>query len=131
MPLVGYVADEAHRFVTSDAAHGEQSFMDACRSFGAFCVLATQSPSSIRHALGADGTSLAAVEMMLANTATKLFFRSTDEAAQNYIAALCPRMPVRPAWLTCVRSRRCGPASATRCLRTGGWSGGGLGHLPG
>ena len=52
LPLVAYVADEAHRFVTCDAAHGEQSFMDACRSFGAFCVLATQSCSSLRHALG-------------------------------------------------------------------------------
>ena len=35
MPLVGYVADECHRFVTSDEVHGEQSFPDTCRSFGA------------------------------------------------------------------------------------------------
>ena len=35
LPLVGYVADEFHRFVTSDAVHGEQSFLDTCRSHGA------------------------------------------------------------------------------------------------
>lgn len=97
MPLVAYIADEAHRFATSDAAHGEQSFMDACRSFGAFCVLATQSCSSLRHALGdADGAGAHAVEMLLANTATKLFFRSTDGMAQRYVAGLCPLAPGRP-----------------------------------
>ena len=78
MPLVAYVADEVHRFVTSDVAHGEQSFMNSCRSFGAFCVLATQSCSSLRHALGeSNGTGEHAVEMLLVNTATKLFFHST------------------------------------------------------
>ena len=46
MPLVGYVADEFHRFITSDRNHGEQSFLDTCRSFGAFCVLACQSIAS-------------------------------------------------------------------------------------
>ena len=97
LPLVAYIADEAHRFVTSDAAHGEQSFMDACRSFGAFCVLATQSCSSLRHALGdAFGAGGHAVEMLLANTATKLFFRSTDGVAHRYVAGLCPLTPGRP-----------------------------------
>ena len=83
--------------MTCDAAHGEQSFMDACRSFGAFCVLATQSCSSLRHALGgATGIGEHAVEM-LANTATKLFFRSTDGMAQRYVGGLCPLTPgVRP-----------------------------------
>ena len=51
MPLVAYVADEFHRFVTSDRIHGEQSFLDTCRSFGAFSVLACQSIASLRHAL--------------------------------------------------------------------------------
>ena len=36
LPLVGYVADEFHCFATSDPLHGEQSFLDTCRSFGAF-----------------------------------------------------------------------------------------------
>ena len=51
LPLVGYVADEFHRFATSDPLHGEQSFLDTCRSFGAFCLLACQSVASIEHAL--------------------------------------------------------------------------------
>ena len=53
MPLVGYIADECHRFLTSDPMHGEQSFLDTCRSFGAFCVLACQSVSSLEFALAA------------------------------------------------------------------------------
>ncbi len=100
MPLAAYVADEAHRFVTCDAAHGEQSFMDACRSFGACCALATQSISSLRHALGglgADGAAEHAVEMLLANTATKLFFRSTNGFSQQYVRDLCPLTPGRPS----------------------------------
>ena len=100
MPLAAYVADEAHRFVTCDAAHGEQSFMDACRSFGAFCVLATQSCSSLRHALGEfsfNGAAEHAVEMLLANTATKLFFRSTDGVAMRHVRDLCPLTPGRPS----------------------------------
>ena len=98
MPLAAYVADEAHRFITSDTTHGEQSFMDACRSFGAFCVLATQSCSSLRHALGEFGHGGEhAVEMLLANTATKLFFRSTDGTAQRHVRDLCPLTPGRPS----------------------------------
>ena len=76
MPLVGYVADECHRFVTSDTTHGEQSFLDTCRSFGAFCVLACQSVSSLTHALAGDGGGAArneaAVSILLNNTGTKV-----------------------------------------------------------
>ena len=94
MPLVGYVADECHRFVTSDPAHGEQSFLDTCRSFGAFCVLACQSASSLKHALAGagGGTALneAAVSILLNNTGTKLFFRTTDADTRDLVAKLCP-----------------------------------------
>ena len=97
MPLVGYVADEFHRFVTSDAVHGEQSFLDTCRSLGAFCVLATQSTRSIAHALSLGGaasdTNEAALDIVLTNTATKLFFRSTDADTAARVQALCPRRP--------------------------------------
>ncbi len=77
----GYVADEFHRFVTADSAHGEQSFLDRCRSFGAFCVLASQSVAGIAHALSEftdPSQASAAISVLLNNTATKLFFRSTD-----------------------------------------------------
>ena len=97
MPLVGYVADEFQHFVTSDAVHGEQSFLDTCRSFGAFCVLATQSMSSILHALSEGGgertTNEMALDMLLINTATKCFFRSTDPNTAHRVEALCPQRP--------------------------------------
>lgn len=99
-PLVGYIADEFHRFVTSEDAHGEQSFLDTCRSFGAFCALASQSIASIRHALAVMGGSGeqndAAVSILLNNVGTKLFFRTTDEGTIQRIRALCPWQPGRP-----------------------------------
>lgn len=98
-PLVGYIADEFHRFVTSGDAHGEQSFLDTCRSFGAFCALASQSIASIRHALAVMGGSGeqndAAVSILLNNLGTKLFFRTTDEGTAQRIRALCPWQPGR------------------------------------
>ena len=97
MPLAAYIADEFHRFVTADKVHGEQSFLDTCRSFGVFCVLACQSLSSIEHALaeGSDRSEMnkAALSIMLNNTANKLFFRSTDQALQAHIDRLCPVTP--------------------------------------
>ena len=94
MPLVAYVADEFHRFITSDRHHGEQSFLDTCRSFGAFCVLACQSVASLEHALAGSGNNgalnHAAVSILLNNTGNKLFFRSTDRALHERVAQLCP-----------------------------------------
>ena len=97
LPLVGYVADEFHRFVTADAVHGEQSFLDTCRSHGAFCVLATQSTRSIAHALSLGGagwdTNEPALDILLANTATKCVFRSTDADTAARVATLAPHRP--------------------------------------
>ena len=94
LPLVGYLADEAHRFVTSDVVHGEQSFLDTCRSASAFCVLASQSIASIEHALAHGGGSSeqnrASVEILSQNTATKLVFRSTDVKTARRVAELGP-----------------------------------------
>ena len=100
MPLVAYVADECHRFVTSDLVHGEQSFLDTCRSFGAFCVLACQSVASLRHALaeanGSSDSTEPAIEIILANSGNKLFFRSTDRDVGERVERLCPRAPGHP-----------------------------------
>ena len=93
-PLVAYVADEFHRFVTSDKTHGEQSFLDTCRSFGAFCVLATQSTSSLSYAmreLGTDGDTVDdALSVLYNNTGTKLFFRSTDQKTTDRARLFAP-----------------------------------------
>ena len=97
LPLVAYVADEAHRFVTSDPLHGEQSYLDACRSFGAFSVLACQSVASIEHALACgagNGTQdRAAVEIVWTNCASKLFFRTTDPKTVSRVDDLSPYRP--------------------------------------
>ena len=97
MPLAAYIADEFHRFITSDKVHGEQSFLDTCRSFGVCCVLACQSISSMEHALEEEGDSWqknkAALEILLNNTANKFFFRSTDQALQAFLDRLCPPAP--------------------------------------
>ena len=93
LPLAVYVADEAHRYITSDR-HGEQSFLDVGRAFGAACVLACQSVASLDHALAhGAGTRVqndAAVAVLWNNTATKLFFRSTDEATAERLERLAP-----------------------------------------
>ena len=97
LPMVGYVADDAHRFVTSDPVHGEQSFLDLCRSHAAFCVLASQSIASFEHALvqrgGTQTQNETSVSMLLVNTANKLFFRSSDVRTSDRLDALCPRVP--------------------------------------
>ena len=97
LPLVGYVADEFHKFITSDPLHGEQSFLDTCRSFGAFCVLASQSVASLEHALAHGGGSFrqdeSAVEILWNNTANKLVFRTTDPKTASRVDDLCPYRP--------------------------------------
>ena len=97
LPLVGYVADEFHKFITSDPLHGEQSFLDTCRSFGAFCVLASQSVASLEHALAHGGGSFrqdeSAVEILWNNTANKLVFRTTDPKTSSRVDDLCPHRP--------------------------------------
>ena len=97
LALVGYVADEFHRFVTSDPRHGEQSFLDTCRSSGAFPLLAYQSVASIEHALAHGGGTHAqdqsAIDILWNHTASKLVFRSTDSKTATHLVALSPRRP--------------------------------------
>ena len=97
LPLVGYVADECQRFITSDPVHGEQSYLDTCRSFGGFCVLACQSVSSLAHALaGAGGDRVqneSAIKVLWTNAATKLVFRTTDERTAKRMDGLSPHRP--------------------------------------
>ena len=97
LPLVAYVADEFHRFVTADQVHGEQSFLDTCRSFNAACVLACQSMASVRHALaggpGHGNASHHAVDILLSNTGSKLFFRTTDRDTLSRVRSMAPGLP--------------------------------------
>ncbi len=97
MPLAVYVADEFHRFVTGDQSHGEQSYIDTCRSQGGACILATQSVASLQHALAELGSSSSAeaVRILMANTATKMVFRSTETGVRELVESLCPGGPDR------------------------------------
>ena len=92
MPMTFYVSDEFHRFITSDASHGEQNFLDRCRSYGAACVLATQSDASVRHSLVLAGEPSpdTAIRLLLTNTATKLTFRSTEGGVRDLLDGICP-----------------------------------------
>ena len=100
LPLVTYIADEVHRFVTSDVVHGEQSFLDTCRAFGGCCVLACQSLSSLEHALSQGGGNStqheAAVSILWTNTGSKLIFRTTDPTTASRLHELCPTRPGIP-----------------------------------
>ena len=95
LPLIGYVADEFSRFVTADPVHGEQSYLDTCRSFGGCCVLATQSVANIEYALahGANfsAATRAAMDVLWTNTASKLTFRTTDSDTVRRVEELCPQ----------------------------------------
>ena len=106
LPLVSYVADEAHRWISADSC-GEQSYLDTCRSYGGVCLLATQSLAAVRYAFasgaapsqaGAD----AALSMISTNTATKFLFRTTDPETLARLSELCPQ-PVGLASLVQVR----------------------------
>ena len=85
MPLVAYIADEAHRFATTGHPHGEDHFIDSCRSFGTFCVFATQGMSSLRGAIHDQP-----LEVLKTNTGTKLFFRTSEEESLRMIDQCSP-----------------------------------------
>ena len=86
--LLVYVADEFQRFITVGDDHGEQSFIDRCRSYGVSCVFATQSLASLRYKLGNVSGASASLEIVLANIGTKAFFRSTDREAMGYLTEM-------------------------------------------
>ena len=97
MPLATYIADEFQRFITADRIHGEQSFLDVCRSFGAFTVIACQSIASLDYALCALERNAdkrrSAIDIICNNTAAKLFFRTTDKDTSDRLDTICPDMP--------------------------------------
>ena len=99
LPLACYVADEAHRFVTSDPAHGDQGFVDRARSLAVFSVHACPSIASMEHALAQRGggqvQDRSALSIMLANTASKFFLHSSDLQTSHLIEdlSLSPLVP--------------------------------------
>lgn len=97
LPLIAYVCDEAHRFVTSDWTHGESTFLDACRAYGVACVLACQSMASIEHAFahggGPEAQHQSAASLLWTNTGSKFVFRTNDPRTTTLLKELCPYRP--------------------------------------
>lgn len=92
---IGYVADEFQRFITSDRSTGEQSFLDRCRAYRVNCVLATQSIAALQHALSAgdDKVAVLSTQIIVANSPTKLVFRSTDDVTSHQLRNWLPSAP--------------------------------------
>ncbi|MBP9906279.1 MAG: DEAD/DEAH box helicase family protein [Rhodoferax sp.] len=89
---LAYVADEFQRFITSDRDTGEQSFLDRCRAYRVNCVLSTQSLASLEHALLQSGETSPqlAVDIIVANSPTKMIFRSLDGFTQAALRQWIP-----------------------------------------
>ena len=92
---IGYVADEFQRFITSDRNTGEQSFLDRCRAYRVNCVLATQSIAALQHALSSSDRKVAelSTQIIVANSPTKLVFRSTDDITSQQLRNWLPLAP--------------------------------------
>ena len=84
-----YICDEFHRFITHDEQSGEQSLLDRCRAYRVCCALATQSISSLRYAFAGEKGNQA-INILIANTGTKFFFRSTDPGTTSMLMDLIP-----------------------------------------
>ena len=87
---VGIVIDEAQLFLTNDPENGEQSFLDRCRAYRAITVLATQSLASLNYAFGSNASAQTALEIIVANTPSKIIFRSTDSDTVHALRSLIP-----------------------------------------
>jgi hypothetical protein len=95
-----YVADEAQVVLTMDTS-AEHAFMDRCRAYRGAVILATQGVGSMKlrvNQLGEERFAHPALETLLLNTSTKLWFRSTDTATKELLRQLvpAPHQPGRP-----------------------------------
>ena len=91
---VGYLCDEAHRWMTSDRVTGEASFLDRSRAYRVVAVLASQSIPSILGAMDARYDKHSALASILANSPTKLMFRNTDPTTAHEMKSFIPGSPV-------------------------------------
>lgn len=123
MRPIGYVADEFQRFITSDRDTGEQNFLDRCRAYRVNCVLATQSLSSIEHALTQSGESSPrlSVDIIVANSPTKVIYRSTDLTTQKSLREWIPPAPSGRSHVVDVRPVAQLPTGSAYFMFNGDW----------
>lgn len=89
-----YICDEFQRFITHDPESGEQSFLDRCRAYRVCCALATQSLAAL-HYVYPDLRGEHAINVLVTNTGTKMFFRTTDPETAATLRWLIPE-PTKP-----------------------------------
>lgn len=87
---VGIVIDECQKFITNDRESGEQGFLDRCRAYRCLVVMATQSISALKHAMGSNNAAQTAVDIVTANTPTKFVFRTTDAETVAWLKSQLP-----------------------------------------
>jgi len=123
MRPVGYVADEFQRFITADRDTGEQSFLDRCRAYRVNCVLATQSLASIEHALTQSGEASPrlAVDIIVANSPTKVIYRSVDSITQQSLREWIPPAPGGRSHIVDVRPVAQLPTGLAYFMCNGNW----------
>lgn len=83
------VLDEAHLFVTEK----EANLLDRCRAYRCCVILATQSLSSLRHAMGSGPSAERAVEILVANSPSRFTFRTTDDFTIRWLKTQLPPSP--------------------------------------
>jgi len=87
---IGIVIDECQKFITNDSETGEQGFLDRCRAYRCLVVMATQSISSLKHALGSNSAAQTAIEIVTANTPSKFILRTTDVETVVWLKSQLP-----------------------------------------
>jgi hypothetical protein len=91
---VALVIDEAQTFISEGTGgDSEASWIDRARSYRVLSLFATQSISSLRHALGSTSAAGTAVEVLLACTPQKFFFRSQCLETRQYLRSSLPLSP--------------------------------------
>ena len=120
---LGYIVDEFQNYITSDRETGEQSFIDRCRSYRVNCVLVTQSMASIELALAKQGEELPklVINILAANTATKLIFRTSDDGTYASLKGWIPAAPIGHTHIVDVRHPALLPVGTAYYLCDGGW----------
>lgn len=120
---VAYVADEFQRFISGDRDTGEQSFLDRCRSYRVNCVLATQSLASLQHALSQTGDRSAslAVEIIVANSPTKVVYRSMEPSTLQALKNWIPPAPAGRPHVVDIRPPSLLPVGSAYYLFNGDW----------
>lgn len=117
---IGLIVDELQRFITS-GAQSETHFIDTFRAYRCISVLATQSLSSLKQALGSNALASTTVDILVANSPSRFFFRTTDQETTAMLKSQIPNNEGGPHVIDIRRPAMLGPGEAYFMLATGLW----------